>query len=360
MKHPGTSYSPVKDIINSMQASPLAWVSAIMIVTLMGGLIASGGGYLVLTKLEAYFAFVLSIDFWKNILIYPLGTIILLLLVEASVIGWNKSTIKRFLSPSRSAQNDIFMFLLVIFRVASLLRIFLTFGLVLIIQKSIPEIPSFNISNLIGNPFLEVVVWFVVVDFLRYWLHFFSHRIGFLWESHKFHHSATEFTFITTARSHAIEVAFTLTSLAFILALLGIPAQTLPYLIIIKQIHAYLIHSNLPWRFGWAGRWLIISPYAHRIHHSMEPTHFDKNFGSILPIWDRIFGTWSTETKETGLIAIGLPENVYNQHNFFYDYWLCTLNTMKALVSLLLKSKSGYISPRDESEVKIKTSGESY
>ena len=54
-----------------------------------------------------------------------------------------------------------------------------------------------------------------------------------------------------------------------------------------------------------------------------------------MSIWDRIFVTWVEETKEADLIEIGLPENDYNKHNFIYDYWLCTLNTMKEIWNII-------------------------
>jgi sterol desaturase/sphingolipid hydroxylase (fatty acid hydroxylase superfamily) len=57
-----------------------------------------------------------------------------------------------------------------------------------------------------------------------------------------------------------------------------------------------------PWTFGWIGKSIIVPPAAHILHHAKDPAYFNKNFGGVLPIWDRVFGTWilSTEIPEFG------------------------------------------------------------
>jgi sterol desaturase/sphingolipid hydroxylase (fatty acid hydroxylase superfamily) len=63
-------------------------------------------------------------------------------------------------------------------------------------------------------------------------------------------------------------------------------------------------HSMVPFTYGWVGRWLVYSPVAHRIHHSPLEEHWDRNYGDLLPVWDRLFGTWyagTTVNKTVGL-----------------------------------------------------------
>jgi sterol desaturase/sphingolipid hydroxylase (fatty acid hydroxylase superfamily) len=77
-----------------------------------------------------------------------------------------------------------------------------------------------------------------------------------------------------------------------------------------------LNHSQLDWNFGFVGRWILVSPAAHRLHHSGDPKHFGKNFGNSFIFWDRLFGTYHPPEAVT---RFGLPDNPYNQHNFVYD-----------------------------------------
>jgi hypothetical protein len=57
------------------------------------------------------------------------------------------------------------------------------------------------------------------------------------------------------------------------------------------------LHINVSWDFGWFGRWVMVSPMFHRVHHLKDPKYHDANFGQFLAIWDRIFGTYMDPRK---------------------------------------------------------------
>lgn len=152
---------------------------------------------------------------------------------------------------------------------------------------------------------LYTLVFFVVEDFSRFYLHRVMHKVPFLWRLHRVHHSATILTPITLHRVHPLEMTlyyirgtlvFSLVSgIAIYLAgrklsaldILGVDA--LGFLFNIAG--ANLRHSHIWLSFGFFERWLI-SPAQHQIHHSSADHHHDKNFGTCLAIWDRLLGSW--------------------------------------------------------------------
>jgi len=63
-------------------------------------------------------------------------------------------------------------------------------------------------------------------------------------------------------------------------------------------------HSDFDWTYGWIGRWLLMSPGMHKVHHSNNPEHFNKNLGNLFVIWDRLFGTYQDVPSQP--VALGL------------------------------------------------------
>ena len=143
---------------------------------------------------------------------------------------------------------------------------------------------------------------FLLDDFARFYLHKLMHQITWLWEFHKTHHSATSMTPLTVLRTHPIEgIIFSLRSAlvqGFSIALFIYFFADKVDLYTVLQVNvlvfafnvagANLRHSHVA-IYYW--RWLetiIISPAQHQIHHSTQPRHYNKNYGAILAIWDKI------------------------------------------------------------------------
>ena len=109
--------------------------------------------------------------------------------------------------------------------------------------------------------------------------------------------------------------------------ILGVPIQTFFAIEILRQVHGLIIHSNIEHSWGFIGKYILVSPMAHRIHHSIKKEHHDKNFGGTFIIWDRIFGTYHppAEVKE-----LGIPDNPYNKHNAVYGFGIGMKRFFKA------------------------------
>ena len=160
---------------------------------------------------------------------------------------------------------------------------------------------------------------------LGYWFnHWLSHQVPFLWEFHKVHHSAEVLTPITNFRVHPVYAVIFANILAFSAAVangLGhyvfgdnAPqyALTDTNIILVLFIHGYvhLQHSHMWISFrGLLGR-LFISPAHHQVHHSTNPKHFNKNFGSCLALWDWMFGTLYVPEKKREKLTFGVTGRI--------------------------------------------------
>jgi sterol desaturase/sphingolipid hydroxylase (fatty acid hydroxylase superfamily) len=155
---------------------------------------------------------------------------------------------------------------------------------------------------------------FAFDDFLRFAMHLCMHKIPFLWQFHRVHHSAEVLTPLTLYRTHPVEVflsSFRNTFSAGVVAGAGIFLfnQTNVMLtlmgvgifgFVFNAALANLRHTSVPLRFAGFEKW-VISPYMHQIHHSSDPRHFDKNFGTCLSLWDRIVGSWLAPASSESL-----------------------------------------------------------
>ena len=179
--------------------------------------------------------------------------------------------------------------------------------------------PHFALPVWLGGT-ITTLVQFLVLE-LGYWaMHCAFHKIPALWEIHKVHHSAEVMTPLSEWRQHPIEfVAFanalTLTNGTVYAAMdwwLGPAAHpfTLFQLNVLLVLHLatfhHLRHSGV-WiaATGWLGR-VVHSPAHHQIHHSVQPEHYDRNFGYALSIWDWAFGTLTLPARR-GKMHFGVP-----------------------------------------------------
>jgi len=170
----------------------------------------------------------------------------------------------------------------------------------------------------------ETIVYYTIVlslfsDFITFLVHYAFHKVRFLWEFHKIHHSATTMNPFTQYRLHPVELI--LNNLKSILVF-GLITGLFDYLsnhqlnkwtylgvnafsLLFYTWGANLRHSHVKLRFFNFLEYIFISPLQHQVHHSDNPKHFNKNMGSRLAIWDWMFGTL-VSSKQTDKIFFGL------------------------------------------------------
>jgi sterol desaturase/sphingolipid hydroxylase (fatty acid hydroxylase superfamily) len=156
-----------------------------------------------------------------------------------------------------------------------------------------------------------IFVPLMVHDFWFYWAHRIEHRVPFLWEFHKLHHSDELMNCSTWARDHFLQAAWIAIFPAFTLGMFfnissveaGMAAMLSALFI---SLQSMFYHSAIRARLSWLDR-LLVTPQVHRIHHSIDPAHHNSNFADALPIFDILFGTYHkpspSEFPETGLGA---------------------------------------------------------
>jgi sterol desaturase/sphingolipid hydroxylase (fatty acid hydroxylase superfamily) len=168
-----------------------------------------------------------------------------------------------------------------------------------------------------GNPLTWIALFFAD-DLAYYWFHRVSHESRVFWASHVVHHSSQHYNLSTALRQTWVPMTYFPFWLP--LPLLGFPV----WMVLLAQawslIYQFWIHTERIHRFPrWVeGVWN--TPSHHRVHHGSNHQYLDKNYGGILIIWDRIFGTWEPEDER---VRYGLTKNLetFNPvHVAFHEY----------------------------------------
>lgn len=163
---------------------------------------------------------------------------------------------------------------------------------------------------------VELFLAFFVTDLFQYWTHRFFHRHSFMWRFHSVHHSTENMDWLAGSRTHFIDI-FVTRSMAFIpLYVLGFSTITFNVYVIFMAIHAVLIHANTRINFGFL-KYIIATPQYHHWHHCKNPKHYGKNFATIFPFIDKMFGTYylpkNIWPEDTGLLEAHFPKGYVKQ-----------------------------------------------
>jgi sterol desaturase/sphingolipid hydroxylase (fatty acid hydroxylase superfamily) len=168
-----------------------------------------------------------------------------------------------------------------------------------------------------GLPYLiELLFAFLVTDLFQYWAHRFFHSHHYLWRFHSVHHSTKNMDWLAGSRTHFVDI-FVTRAMTFIpLYVFGFSEITFNTYIIFMAIHAVLIHANTRINFGFL-KYIIATPQYHHWHHCLEPEYYGKNFATIFPFIDKIFGTYhlpgNNWPEGTGLHEANFPKGYLNQ-----------------------------------------------
>jgi sterol desaturase/sphingolipid hydroxylase (fatty acid hydroxylase superfamily) len=181
---------------------------------------------------------------------------------------------------------------------------------------------------------IAIVSLFIASEFAYYWQHRLSHRIRWLWATHAVHHSPTRLNM-----SAAVRIGWTgniTGSFVFFLPLAYIGFH--PFAIIgmlgANLLYQFFIHTEFARDLG-PLEWILNTPAHHRVHHASNASCLDKNFGGVLIIFDRLFGTFAQAPKDERL-RYGLVDGVriLNPVRIIFGEWTSILNDFKASRSL--------------------------
>jgi len=133
----------------------------------------------------------------------------------------------------------------------------------------------------------------VFYDFCYYWLHRMGHEVAVLWAAHVVHHQSQAYNLSTALRQTS---SGALLGWVFYLpmAVAGVPPLVFGIVALVDLLYQFWVHTEHVPRLGWFDRWFC-SPSNHRVHHAVNDRYLDKNYGGILIVWDRLFGTFRDE-----------------------------------------------------------------
>lgn len=204
--------------------------------------------------------------------------------IELAAVGWQRSGLRRI----GKQPLDAIMFIVAVLGMNKLALAVASFGAGPLIAAAAAHMAAFLPHFPLG--WAALPVYLIAVDFGLYWSHRAFHS-RWLWPVHRFHHDATVLTPLTVFRNHPANWLFDPLVTLLPVALLAPSAAMMQVYAFISILHTALLHSEIRTGYGPFGRF-VISPLAHRLHHSQEPRYRDKNFASFLPIWDHLFGTY--------------------------------------------------------------------
>jgi sterol desaturase/sphingolipid hydroxylase (fatty acid hydroxylase superfamily) len=181
----------------------------------------------------------------------------------------------------------------------------------------------FGVTNLVAFEIQSWPVWsqlllmFVLADFLQWNIHRLLHRVPWLWEFHKVHHSVEQMGFAAQFRYHWMENIVYKTLQYIPLAMIGFGLDDFFIIHIIAVAIGHLNHANVG--IGWGPlKYILNSPKMHIWHHAMEipKDSYGVNFGLSLSIWDYIFGT-AYMPKDGRDTPLGFPKLSQFPKTFF-------------------------------------------
>ena len=133
----------------------------------------------------------------------------------------------------------------------------------------------------------------LLYDFCYYWLHRMGHETNILWAAHVVHHQSEHYNLSTALRQTGSGAL--LGWLFYLpLALLGVPLKVFVIVALIDLLYQFWVHTEQIGRLGWFDR-VFCSPSNHRAHHAVNDRYLDRNYGGILIVWDRLFGSFVEE-----------------------------------------------------------------
>ena len=175
------------------------------------------------------------------------------------------------------------------------------------------------------------VLTFVMIDFVFYIYHRMSHRVRFLWAIHLSHHSSEEMNFAVSFRQAWFGP---ISKIPFFMALplLGFDPTIIAVAGVISTLWGIVGHTQIVGRLGFV-EWIFNTPSHHRVHHGSNEQYIDKNYGNLLIIWDKMFGTFEPEKEP---VTYGLVKNVntFNPVTITFMGWKAIMDDIKQSKSI--------------------------
>ncbi len=202
------------------------------------------------------------------------------------------------------------------------------------------------------------ILLLLLTDFVWYWYHRLGHEINIFWAVHVVHHQSDDFNYTVSARITIFQ-AIVRTGFWAIMPVAGFTAPMITTMLILHGLYPFFIHTQLIGKMGIL-EYIFVTPSHHRVHHASNPEYLDKNYGDVLIIWDKLFGTFCKE-KDNVVITYGLTKPL-ESHSFLWQQFHFVIELMHSVRSAkgwrekmaLLFGKPDAISPEVREIVEAK------
>lgn len=194
---------------------------------------------------------------------------------------------------------------------------------------------AYQLSHFELDSVTAVVGLFFAQEFLYYWYHRAAHRVRFFWANHAVHHSPGQLNLSAAYRlgwfGQFAGAAIFFTPLVWI----GFDAQVVLSVVAINLLYQFWIHATWIPKLGWL-EWVLNTPSAHRVHHASNVRYLDANYGGVLIVFDRLFGTYAEEdADEPCVYGWTKPARSYNPLVIEVGPWLSLFRDMLGARNLL-------------------------
>jgi len=185
------------------------------------------------------------------------------------------------------------------------------------------------------------VALFLAVEVAYYWLHRCSHEIRWMWAQHSVHHSAQQITLSVAYRLGWTQ--FIAGPWLFLLPVcwIGFDPRAVMLMYAANLLYQFWLHTEAVGRLGWLEH-VLNTPSNHRVHHAIEPDYLDRNYGGVLIVWDKLFGTYAAE-RQGAPITYGLVRQIdtLNPVKIAFAEWLALARDLRTARSL--REALGYL-----------------
>ena len=207
----------------------------------------------------------------------------------------------------------------------NIMMVFALKGITLALHFYLFQFKLFNLPELVPTWALWVLT-FIVIDLVFYIYHRISHRVNFLWAIHMSHHSSEEMNFAVSFRQAWFGP---LSKIPFfmILPLIGFDPTIVAVAGVVSTLWGIVGHTQIIGKLG-PLELIFNTPSHHRVHHGSNKQYIDKNYGNLLIIWDRMFGTFEPENEP---VKFGLVRNVntFNPTKITFMGWTDIFKSIK-------------------------------
>ncbi|MAM19880.1 MAG: sterol desaturase family protein [Bacteroidota bacterium] len=169
---------------------------------------------------------------------------------------------------------------------------------------------------------LELVLSLLVLDLIaQYFVHFLLHKVRWMWRLHLVHHSDTHVDATTGTRHHPFDFIIRESFALIAVIIMGMPVGFYLFYRILSVFFTYFTHANisLPKKLDHALSLVFVTPNMHKFHHHYQLPWTDSNYGNMLSIWDRLFGTFTYEDTNNIRYGIDLIEDESTAENLAFQ-----------------------------------------